>query len=514
VNPQDDLDFDAILPDPEPKPRRKPRKPGASFSTNGDAGPREAADDPHRLARLYLNGHRHRDGLTLRYWREEYHRWDGAAWLAVPDKEVRAELTECVKGEFDRLNLAALRALEREARQETTFARKVTGKLTADVLNALAGLTLLPGAVEQPTWLDGTRPPPCPAADTLACRNGLVSLPKLAAGAGRLHPATPRFFSPNALPYDFAAAAPEPREWLAFLAKLWPDDPQAIATLQEWFGYCLTADTSQQKILMLVGPKRSGKGTIARVLNQLVGPANVCGPTLAGLGTNFGLAPLLGKTVAIISDARLSGRTDAAVVTERLLSVSGEDAQTVDRKHARHVTTKLGVRFVILTNELPRLNDASGALVSRMVLLRLIRSWYGHEDRALTAKLVAELPSILLWAVAGWKRLRERGHFVQPESGRRLVEDIEDLSSPIGAFIRECCDVGPGLEVFIRDLYEAWKSWCEQKGRKDPGSEQLFGRDLRAAQPALNVRQPRSEGGRVRIYEGIRLRQDAQEVVH
>src|SRR5262249_61592822 len=128
----------------------------------------------------------------------------------------------------------------------------------------------------------------------------------------------------------------------------------AIATLQEWFGYCLLPDTSQQKILLAVGPKRSGKGTIARVLRGLVGIENTAGPTLAGLGTNFGLWPLLGKTLAIISDARLSGRTDAAVVTERLLSISGEDAQTIDRKNRSHVTCHLPTPFVILTNQLPQ----------------------------------------------------------------------------------------------------------------------------------------------------------------
>ena len=55
------------------------------------------------------------------------------------------------------------------------------------------------------------------------------------------------------------------------------------------------------------------------------------------------------------------------VVVERLLSISGEDAQTVDRKNLSQVTCKLPVRFAILTNELPRLNDASGALVGRIL---------------------------------------------------------------------------------------------------------------------------------------------------
>src|SRR5262249_42855244 len=150
------------------------------------------------------------------------------------------------------------------------------------------------------------------------------------------------------------------------------------------------------------------------------------------LGLSFGLQPLLNKTLATITDARLSGRTDLAAVTERLLSISGEDGQTVDRKHLSSVTCQLPVRFLILTNELPRLNDASGALVSRMIILPLTKSWYGKEDTHLTGRLLTELPGVLLWAVEGWRRLQKRGHFAQPASGQALVRSMEDLSSPIG----------------------------------------------------------------------------------
>ncbi len=318
-------------------------------------------------------------------------------------------------------------------------------------------------------------------------------------------PPTNRLFTRNTLDNELELDAPAPTARLAFLGQLWQDDAQAVAALQEWFGYCLLPDTSQQKILMIVGPRRSGKGTIARVLGRLVGMANVCAPTLAGLGTNFGLWPLLGKTVGIISDARLSGRADAAAIAERLLSISGEDAQTIDRKNLAQVTCKLSVRFVILTNELPRLNDPSGALVGRLIVLRQKRTWYGEEDIGLTDRLLQELPSILLWAIEGWRRLRERGRFQQPESALQLVEGLEDLSSPIGAFIRERCEVGPGYEVPVKDLFAAWKAWCEEKGRKEHGTEQIFGRDLRAALPQLDDRRPRDGEGRTRVYVGLRL---------
>jgi putative DNA primase/helicase len=477
----------------------------------------EADDDPHRLARLYHDGQRVNEESALYYWREEYHRWDRAAYRVVHGKEIRSELTGRIKREFDRLNLRDLAEYQRRREaaegdgegggrnQGPPEARKVTTKLLGDALQALNHLALLPGSAESPAWLGGDEP--FPAAEVLACRNGLVHLPSLVEGRDPyMVPPTPRFFSPNALDYDFAAEAPRPDAWLEFLGKLWPDDEQARTALQEWFGYSLLPDTSQQKILFVVGPKRSGKGTIARVLRQLVGIDNTTSPTLAGLATNFGLWPLLGKSLAIISDARLSGRTDTAVVVERLLSISGEDAQTIDRKHMTPVTAKLPVRFVMMTNELPRLIDPSGALVGRLVVLPMVRTWYGKEDTRLTDKLLAELPGILLWAIAGWQRLRDRGHFEPPESGRKLVRDMEDLASPVGVFLRECCEVGPGFTAPVQDVWTRWACWCEAQGNeKGRGTRQTLGRDLRAVLPGLDTRQAREGDERNRVYVGLRL---------
>lgn len=59
-------------------------------------------------------------------------------------------------------------------------------------------------------------------------------------------------------------------------------------------------------MLLIVGPKRSGKGTIARVLTRLIGNGNVSGPTTSSLAGPFGLQPLIGKTLAIVSDAGIS----------------------------------------------------------------------------------------------------------------------------------------------------------------------------------------------------------------
>jgi putative DNA primase/helicase len=168
------------------------------------------------------------------------------------------------------------------------------------------------------------------------------------------------------------------------------------------------------------------------------------------------------------------------------------------------VTAKLLTRFIILTNELPRLTDTSGALAGRMILLRLTESWLGREDTELTDKLLTELPGILLWAIAGWKRLKQRGHFLQPESAREMMCELEDLASPVGCFVREKCFVKPGAQIERDLLFKYWLEWCEAQGRDHPGDIAAFGRNLRAAVPSIGSSQPRAEDGkRYRAYEGI-----------
>lgn len=312
----------------------------------------------------------------------------------------------------------------------------------------------------------------------------------------------PRYFTQVSVPFDFDPSAPSPKRWCQFLEQLWPEDPAAIDALCEFIGYVLSGRTDLDKILLLVGPTRAGKGVIARMLGRLIGTLNVAGPTLASLGQNFGLQDLVGKPLAVISDARL-GHSDTHQVVERLLAISGRDTLTVDRKYRDPWTGQLPTRFVIISNELPRFGDASGAIANRFVVLTLTESWLGREDRSLEPALIAELPSILNWALEGLDRLAQRDRFTEPQSSRDAVIALADLVSPVAAFVRDRCVRGPGREVVVKDLYDEWKRWADDNGHR-PGSHQTFGRDLRAVVPDLRTARPREgEDGRHRRYMGI-----------
>lgn len=444
------------------------------------ADPADEAD--YILSTCKIDGH-----LTLRIFRGVPYRWRHGCYHDEPLDELRARITNLMNESW----------------------ANVKSHVVSNVLEQVKAKAMLPGQTESPCWLSPGGHE-FPAHECIATRSEVIHVPSLVAGSEQYSlPATPNFFTTTACEFDLDPAAPEPTTWLRFLDTLWGNDSESVKSLQEWFGYLIGCDTRLQKMLLLVGPKRSGKGTIARILTALVGKGNVAAPTLGGLATNFGMWPLIGKSVAIISDARLSGRADQAAVVERLLSISGEDSITVDRKNMQPITCRLPTQFVILTNELPRLSDASGALVSRVILLATNQSFYGREDHDLTDKLFAEIPAILLWAIVGWSRLKQRGRFLQPASGAELIGDMNDLSSPVTAFLRERCLIGHLERVATSELFAAWCKWCEAQGRgKLAGNVQGFGRDLLAAEPSIRRSQPREHGERVRIYQGIGLRSE------
>jgi P4 family phage/plasmid primase-like protien len=472
----------------------------------------ESADDPHRLGRLFLKS-REIDGKpTVVYHRGEFHVWEGSAYRPLPDHEVNASVVSLVKREFDRLNPLDVKAWEKRGCKDRKgmecpppVVRKVGTRLTGDIAQALRGETLLPGTVDPPAWLIDN--PPFPASDVLPTANALVHLPSFVEEkAGAIAKPTPGFFCPYALDYGFDADAETPVAWAQFLASVWPDDVEAIETLQEWLGYLLTLDTSHQKIGLFIGPRRSGRGTISRLISKLIGAANVASPTFSGLASHFGASCLIGKPVAIVGDARQSKKSDWAIALERLLMISGEDAIEIDRKNRPSWTGRLPTRITLISNELPTFLDQSGALASRFLLLRFTESFLGKEDKQLDAKLHAELPGILLWAIEGWKRLRARGHFLQPKSGQGLIDQFRDYSSPVGAFVREMCEVKAGNVIQRSDLFQAWRDWCIEKNR-EPGTADAFGRSLWTTCPHLGTTQPRdAQGKKYRAYEGIKLK--------
>lgn len=432
------------------------------------------------------------DGVcTLLAWRGGWILWCVTHWSELEDAQLRSHLYRSLsKATYEHVTSKGV-----ETKNWNPDMRKV-----ANVMQAMRALAHLPSGIDPPSWIaDGTTE--TEAYQMLSCTNGLFDL-----RTRQRIDHTPTLFNIVSVPFAYEPEAADPAVWLAFLDSLWPNDRESIMLLQEFFGYVLSGRTDMQKMLMLIGPIRSGKGTIARVLTYLIGKENVAGPTLANLATNFGLSPLIHRPLAIIADARL-GNTPSHVVVERLLSITGEDVMTIDLKYRAPWTGRLLTRFVMMSNELPRFSDSSGAIATRMLILQLTNSFLDREDLTLEQRLMTELPGILNWALSGLDRLVRNGKFTVPKSSDAATTMLMDLASPVSAFVRELCVLGPNETVSRQALYFIWKGWAEANGHQS-GANITFGRSLNAAVPGLSRVDLPDGDKRVHGYRGIGLRID------
>ncbi len=437
-------------------------------------------------AEAFLHEHfDNQERFTLVHWNDEFFVWERNRFIPTPEARLHAMMLPWLD--------QALMPAKRSKSGARTFVRfKANPRAASEIVQSVASLVHIADS-RCPCWLSAVTDRPDPS-ELLVCPSGSLHLP-----TGEWIEPTPNLFTTTGLDFNFTPRAPSPSRWLSFLDELFGDDRDAINLLQQWFGYCLTPNISLQKMLLIVGPPRSGKGTIARVLQALVGAGNCVGPTVGGLTGPFGMQPLLGKSLATVSDARFTGHAMSTLV-ERLLCISGEDVITVDRKHRPPLTVRLPTRVMFLTNEIPEIADSSGALASRFEVLRLRRSFLGEEDIQLASQLLEELPGILNWAVEGWHQLRSNGRLTSPESSAETKTGLAEAGSPVLAFINEQCDIGIGRRVAVDDLFQAWRSWCEANGAT-PGSKQMFGRQIGAV-----GRIERRRGTNESFYEGIAMK--------
>jgi putative DNA primase/helicase len=436
---------------------------------------------------LWKNQHR-----TLHYCSDMFWRWNGMKYIELTEGAMRNRIYEFLRD---------AKELSDEGGLENFNPTKFKVDQIVDALRAVCHHDHHPssGAI----WLDG-REGPDPQY-LISFQNGLLNVEDwLENPQVSLMPHTPLLMNVNSLTFDFDPKAGEPQEWLRFLESIWPADPESQETLQEWTGYFLIHDTRLHKILLIIGPPRSGKGTIGRCLMELLGSFNVIGPTLSSLAGEFGLQPFLNKMLALISDARLSSRGNNSVIIERLLSISGEDPLTINRKFLPPLTVQLPTRIMMMSNEIPDMRDSSGALAKRYSVLTLTKSWLGKEDTALLGRLRAELPGILLWALQGLARLQSRGKFIQPASSAQTIEELEAMTSPIKAFVAERCEFKPQAITPVSELFAAWRYWCDSTGYPHSGNVQSFGKNLRAAFPDIETTRPQEDQTRERCYKGIR----------
>lgn len=480
-------------PKREKKAKAQAKKPKAKkhralrhdeYEPRGTIGATAAPTSPLEIAHQILDEH---VLPPLVYWREQWYIYE-QRWTAAETVVVENVLYAALRDAY---------WIKNSGPSGTTIPWAPTIGKVREVLRSIASLVTVPAHREAPFWLsqrDSTE-------RLVAFEDGLVD-PR----TGDVQPRSWRYFTLTHIAARMSGEARQPVRWMRFLEEVFAD-PASRDLLQEWMGYLVSGDVRRHKGLMMIGKRRSGKGTILAICEALVGgETGSFATSMPALTEPFGLEGAIGKSLLTIGDLRASAR-EAASATQKLLEIIGGDSLYVNRKGRSAVTTKLASRVMVASNSMPRLYDDAAVIESRFLLLRMTRSFAGHEDLDLLEDLLAELDGIMRWAMDGYRRLEQAGSFTVPETDHEDRSELRTNSAPISEFIEDACIPTDGPGVTRTDAWSAYVNWCGEAGAAQMEQGDFSRAMAGAGYPSHRPRA--TEGDEVRgkwRYRGIKLR--------
>lgn len=264
------------------------------------------------------------------------------------------------------------------------------------------------------------------------------------------------FYSSIRIPYKYDDKA-QCELWVKTLKDIFEDDQEKIELLQEFFGNCLTRNTTLEKALLLLGESRSGKSTILNTLQYMVGDANCSHVPLMHLENPQYTSMMLQKLVNI--DGEVSKKAEDFESQFKTI-VTGHEVNCND-KYMPPFKFRPFCKFVMSANEFPKITDHSSAFYKRLILIPCNRVFEPHEqNRNLREELLKELPGILNWAIQGLKKLNLRGQFEEKQFLINAIQELEDENNPVNIFFKERIEKCFDEEIEKGFLYDKYKEWC------------------------------------------------------
>lgn len=301
----------------------------------------------------------------------------------------------------------------------------------------------------------------------LNMKNGVLDLKTYTM---RKHNAGDRFL--KVVKYDFDPAATCPG-WIKFLNETYGGDQTLISYFQRVVGRALTGSNSDKAFFFLFGAEgNNGKSKIAEILRAMLdeyayhAAIETFMKARGDKGVREDLVPLFGMRLITSSEPEEGMRFELGLIK----IITGEDPINCRELYGKRIVFTATCKLFFIANNRPAITERSEAAWSRVhVIPHEISVPEERQDKNLAKKLKKELPGILNWALDGLKDYNTLGGLKPPEKVVKAVKAYRVENDTVQQFVEEVCTIGASCTITGPDLYEAYKQFCIDSGRKSLG---------------------------------------------
>jgi putative DNA primase/helicase len=468
-------------------------------SRNGRPAPEAQQDDVHLTdlgnARRVVERHGH----DLRYihpWKI-WLVWDGRRWAQDVTGEVVRRVKETQAALF-RSTVEAIEALGGDAQapvEKTPLGKLLLHALkwedaraitrTLDLARSELGIPALPADLDRDPFL-------------LNVRNGTIDLK-----TGQLRPHQREDLITKLAPVKYDENANCPR-WLGFLDRIMDGNTALIRYVQRVVGYGLTGDVSEQCLWFFHGGGANGKSTFLGTILAMLGDYGMQAVSDLLMAKNHESHPteradLFGKRFVATIETEEGKRMAEALMKQ----VTGGDPVRARKMRQDFFEFLPTHKIVLAVNHKPVVRGTDHGVWRRIKLVPFTVTISDSEkDKNLPAKLKAELPGILAWAIRGCLDWQQHG-LGEPDEVRQATSQYQAEQDVIQGFLDDCCQIYPEAKVNSSALLAAYTAWSGDKSMtaqafrkrmKDKGFESKEGAGGRYFWRGLHLKQTTDEG--------------------
>lgn len=286
----------------------------------------------------------------------------------------------------------------------------------------------------------------------------------------KMIPHSPRYKAVNQIPHVYdpegQLKGTAVREWLEFIS----NDPDDTEMLCQFSGLCLTRDTRQQKFLILNGEGGSGKSTVIRMIEKMIGAENISNISLNQLTQRFQAFGLMGKLLNSCADLEIDALSDTSTLKKAL----GEDVFSAEAKGKDPVSVRNYAKLLFSTNQLPIVKSEQTNGFYRRLLILTMNRVPAKKDPAFFDRLSAEIDDFIRLSVQALERLYQNGQITESPGSIEAVKRLRCDSDTVEAFLNEKIVKDPGGRIKKLNLYLEYESYCQDMDRQSLTKQNFY----------------------------------------